>query len=58
MNNQKTLLIVALAVVLGFVAIETADLILPMVEAKGCENGAGGSTAFNASKGRCFGHGP
>jgi hypothetical protein len=51
MNNQKALVIVALIAVLGFVAIETVDLILTMAEAQGCFPG---TPAINASKGRCI----
>jgi hypothetical protein len=57
MGTQKTLVIFALIVALGLVAIETVDLMLTMqVEAAGCETGLGVSVAFDASKGRCFGH--
>lgn len=39
----------------GVLAIQTV-VIPQQAEAAGCENGAAPSTAFNASKGRCFGH--
>jgi hypothetical protein len=58
MINNTTLAIVAIVAALGLlgvIAIET--LILPQQQqayAAGCNNGI----AFNASKGRCFGHGP
>jgi hypothetical protein len=58
MNTPNTLVIFALVAALGFVAIEGVDLILTMADAAGCENGQAASTAVNASKGRCFGHGP
>ena len=56
MNNQRTLVIFALVVALGLVAIETVDLILTMQKAEaGCEKGfPASSPALNASKGRCF----
>jgi hypothetical protein len=58
MVNDTTLAIVAIAAVLGLlglVVVETIN-VQQQAEAKGCENGRAVSRAFNASKGRCFGH--
>ena len=57
MINHSTLAIVAIVAALGLlgvVAIESIISITPQhqAEARGCNN----SVAFNASKGRCFGH--
>jgi hypothetical protein len=49
-QQQKTLLIFALVMALGLVAIETVDLILTMqAEAAGCFG-----PGFNISKGGCY----
>jgi hypothetical protein len=48
---------IVLAIAVGVIVV--ADMIvLPILEvlARGCESGAAGSRAFNASQGRCFGH--
>jgi uncharacterized protein HemX len=63
MVNHTTLALVAIAAVLGLlglVVVETVD-VQQQAKAKGCdilsgEHTFGSSTAFNASKGRCFGH--
>jgi hypothetical protein len=49
--------IVAAVGLLGLVVIEY-DNIIKQIQAfaRGCENGPAVSQAFNASKGRCFGH--
>ena len=49
--------LIILAVSLG-VIVAVDMVVLPMIEAlaRGCESGGAPSTAFNASKGRCFGH--
>jgi hypothetical protein len=62
-NNNFTSLgviaIVAALALLGVVVVTVAFTIpsLQQAEARGCESG-GAAVAFNASKGRCFGHGP
>jgi hypothetical protein len=56
MNTQTTMVIFAILAAFGLVAIVAVDIVLTTQEA-----GAAGCTtsqAFNASKGRCFGHGP
>ena len=58
MVNDITLAIVAVLAtigLLGLVVIETIS-VQQQAEAKGCESGPAVSQAFNASKGRCFGH--
>ncbi len=58
MVNDTTLAIIAIAAViglLGLVVVETIS-VQQKAEAKGCESGPAVSQAFNASKGRCFGH--
>jgi hypothetical protein len=37
-------------------AVESISMMQQQAYAKGCESGAASSFAFNASKGRCFGH--
>jgi hypothetical protein len=59
MINYTTLAIVAIVAALGLLgALAIEALILPQQQqqayAAGCNNGR----AFNASQGRCFGHGP
>jgi phosphopantothenoylcysteine synthetase/decarboxylase len=56
MKNDSTLVIFALVAALGLVTVIAVDIILTAqeAEARGCRT----SIAFNASKGRCFGHGP
>ncbi|MDQ3975254.1 MAG: hypothetical protein M3264_01895 [Thermoproteota archaeon] len=63
LREEKTVSIAIIAVVaaLGLlgVVVVTVAVTLPLQEAEaGCERGAAPSTAVNASKGRCFGHGP
>jgi hypothetical protein len=55
--NDTTLAIIAIVAaleLLGLGVIETVNIQQQEAFAKGCRN----SQAFNASKGRCFGHGP
>lgn len=50
---------IAIFAALGLVGVLTITVVTTPVqeaEARGCENGQAGSVAFNASKGRCFGH--
>ena len=59
MNMDTNGIVVIFALVaalglLGVIAIETVSIPQHQAEARGCTNGI----AFNASKGRCFGHGP
>jgi hypothetical protein len=55
-STETMLAMFAIAVALGLVGVLVIEtVILPQqqqAEAKGCQN----SIAFNASKGRCFGH--
>jgi hypothetical protein len=58
-NTTTTLTIAAIVAAIGLVgvlAIET--LILPQQQQQAYAAGCKSSLAFNASKGRCFGHGP
>jgi hypothetical protein len=62
-HSQKTTTYAVIAIVaaLGLfgVVVLTVTVIIPLqqqAEARGCESGGAPSTAFNASKGRCFGH--
>ncbi len=58
-NNQLAVIVVLAALaVLGVVVVMVAVTIpLQQAEARGCESGIPASApAFNASKGRCFGH--
>jgi hypothetical protein len=56
-TSMAIIAIVAALALLGVVAI--AIVIIPLQQAEaGCERGGAPSTAVNASKGRCFGHGP
>jgi hypothetical protein len=56
--NDTTFVVIAIVAalaLLGVVAITLATIPLQQqAEAAGCNNGR----AFNASQGRCFGHGP
>jgi hypothetical protein len=56
--SAKVVLLFAIAAVFGLVGIVVIDSIMTTqeAEARGCESGAATGTAFNASKGRCFGH--
>ena len=57
-NSQLAVIaIVAALAVLGVVVITVAVVTIPLqqAEARGCESGGAG-VAFNASRGRCFGH--
>jgi hypothetical protein len=58
MNIESTIVLFALVAALGLVTVVAVDIILTTqeAEARGCENGAATGTAFNASRGRCFGH--
>jgi hypothetical protein len=52
-NTEAMIAIFALVAVVGLIGVITIDYFtLPKVDAAGCTNGI----AFNASKGRCFGH--
>jgi hypothetical protein len=57
--EKTTLAMIAIFAALGLVGVLTITVVTTPVqeaEARGCENGQAGSVAFNASKGRCFGH--
>jgi hypothetical protein len=56
MDTQTTVVIFAILVALGLVAIVAVDILLTTqeAEAKGCRN----SIAANASQGRCISPGP
>jgi hypothetical protein len=58
MVNHTTLAIIAIAAVLGLLGLVVVETISvqQQAKAKGCESGRAVSQAFNASKGRCFGH--
>lgn len=60
-KNQQQLALLALVAALALlgVVVVTVAVTIPLqqAEARGCESGGAG-VAFNASKGRCFGHGP
>jgi hypothetical protein len=61
MQNNNQLAIIAIVAALGVlgVVVVTVAATIPMqqAEAAGCESGFPNSArAFNASKGRCFGH--
>ena len=55
MQKETTLAIIAIVAALGLlgvVVVESISIPQHQAEARGCNNGI----AFNASKGRCFGH--
>jgi hypothetical protein len=53
MNPDAVIVIFALVAALGLLGVIAVDYFtLPKVDAAGCNT----SVAFNASKGRCFGH--
>jgi Flp pilus assembly protein CpaB len=57
MSQETTLVIIAIIAALGLLGVVVVEIIsIPQqqADAAGCTNGR----AFNASKGRCFGHGP
>ena len=59
MNRETQLAIFAIVAALGLlgvIAVESISMMQQQAYANGCESGAAGSLAFNASKGRCFGH--
>jgi hypothetical protein len=62
MSNNTTFAVIAIVAalgVLGVVVVTVATLAIQVqeAEARGCESGIPNSArAFNASKGRCFGH--
>ncbi|MDQ3975398.1 MAG: hypothetical protein M3264_02630 [Thermoproteota archaeon] len=58
-QQQLALLALVAALALLGVVVVTVAVTIPLqqAEARGCESGGAG-VAFNASKGRCFGHGP
>jgi hypothetical protein len=55
-SNTTTLAIFAIVAAMGLVGVVAVEVvsISQDSEARGCRT----SIAFNASKGRCFGHGP
>ena len=55
---NDTLLIVAIMAALGMLGVVAivGVTVAPQAEAARCENGQAASIAFNASRGRCFGH--
>ena len=58
-QQQLALLALVAALALLGVVVVTVAVTIPLqqAEARGCESGGAG-VAFNASRGRCFGHGP
>ena len=56
--NDTTFVVIAIVAALALLGVVTITLVtIPLhqqAEAAGCNNGR----AFNASQGRCFGHGP
>ena len=53
MNSEAIIAIFALVAALGLLGVIAVDAFtIQNVDARGCNNGV----AFNASKGRCFGH--
>jgi hypothetical protein len=55
-DNQLALIaLVAALALLGVVVLTVVTIPLQQAEARGCESGGAG-IAFNASRGRCFGH--
>ena len=55
MSQETTLAIIAIVAalgLLGLVVVESINIPKQQADAAGCNNGI----AFNASKGRCFGH--
>jgi hypothetical protein len=54
MNVDTVVVVFALAAIFGLVGVIVVDIMLTTqeAEARGCNR----SVAFNASKGRCFGH--
>jgi hypothetical protein len=55
MSQETTLVIIAIIAALGLlgvVVVESISISQQQADARGCRN----SIAFNASKGRCFGH--
>ena len=56
MKTQPAIVLFALLTALGLVTVVAVDVMLTAqeAEARGCRT----SIAFNASQGRCFGHGP
>ncbi len=57
-DNQLALIaLVAAVALLGVVVVTVVTIPLQQqAEARGCERGAAVGVAFNASRGRCFGH--
>ena len=58
MINDTTLVIIAIVAMMGLLGLVVVDTISVQQQAKarGCETGPAVGQAFNASKGRCFGH--
>jgi hypothetical protein len=57
--NDTTYVVIAIVAALALLGVVAITIVtippqLQQAEAKGCNNGR----AFNASQGRCFGHGP
>jgi hypothetical protein len=59
MNKNTTFVVIALVAALALVGVVAVTIVtIPLqqqAEARGCESGGAG-IAFNASRGRCFGH--
>jgi hypothetical protein len=53
---NTTIVVIAIAAALAMLGVVVVTVLsIPLQEAEaGCERGGGASTAFNASKGRCF----
>jgi hypothetical protein len=56
MTTSTSMAIIAIVAALGLLGVVVVTIVtIPLQEAEaGCERGAASSTAFNASKGRCF----
>jgi hypothetical protein len=57
MSQETTLAIIAIVAalgLLGIIVVESINIPQQQADARGCTT----SKAFNASQGRCFGHGP
>lgn len=53
-TETMTLALISIVAAIGLIGVVAIDIVTPLqdAEARGCNNGV----AFNASKGRCFGH--
>jgi uncharacterized membrane protein YuzA (DUF378 family) len=55
-TETMTMALIAIVAAIGLIGVVAIDIVTPLQDAEGagCQN----SQAFNASQGRCFGHGP